>query len=737
MSILGVDVGGTFTDFYYFADGRLQVHKRPSTPSNPGDSILAGISERGWRPDSVVHGSTVATNTVLERRGARVAFITTRGFRDLLEIGRQARPRVYELEPRRPPAIAPRDLCFEAAERIDYEGNALLSLEEAEIERVVREVVATKPDAVAVCLLFACLNPDHEQRLGKALREAGLDVSLSSEVLPEIREYERASTTVLNAYVGPRMRTYLGELDSRLREAGCDSLSIVQSSGGTLTASQASSLAAATLLSGPAAGVAGAFAVASHAGFDHIVSFDMGGTSTDLCLCPGRIPFTSEWSIAGLPVRLPAVDVHTVGAGGGSIAWLDEGGALRVGPQSAGATPGPAAYRHGGPATTTDAQLVLGRLDQSSFLGGSFEVDRAASKAALAALSIGSAETAARGVITVANAVMEKALRVVSVERGYDPADFTLVAFGGAGPLHACELADAVRIRRVLIPRHPGVLSAMGMLWADAMRDYSAPLPGSLSASTDLKAFATRLESHLTTLQQRALDEMGPAALLEPALDLRYQGQGYELTVPWTPDKVLPLPAGEGWGEGITEPSTATNPSAHANNLSASEASPLPRKREGQGKSTPTPSTATHSLSLANKLSTADAPPLPEGTGGCAVRSLIDAFHAEHQRRYGHADPSRTLESVTLRLRARIPAQRVEEPPIAPGTADASAAVVGRRSLVLEQKVEAPVYDRERLLAGNFIAGPAIVSQMDSTTLISEGWQATVDEQGNLILEKA
>ena len=648
MSILGVDVGGTFTDFVYYDEGRLQVHKRPSTPDNPADSIIAGITERGWHAEQVVHGSTVATNTVLERRGARVAFVTTRGFRDLLEIGRQARPNVYDLEPSRPPPLVPRDLCFEVTERIDYQGNVLQALAPAEIRRLVGEVKAASPEAVAVCLLFSFLNPSHEAMLGSALRQAGFEVSLSSEVLPEMREYERASTTALNAYVGQRMRLYLSDLELRLQKQGSGELSIVQSSGGTLTAAQAGLLAAATLLSGPAAGVAGAFAVAREAGFENVMTFDMGGTSTDVCLCPGRIPYTSEWSIGSLPVRLPAVDVHTVGAGGGSIAWIDEGGALRVGPQSAGADPGPAAYARGGPLTTTDAHLALGRLDESSFLGGRFAVDRGAAQAALAGLGMGSPAKAARGILTVANAVMEKALRVVSVERGFDPADFTLVAFGGAGPLHACELAEALRMPRVLVPRYPGVLSAMGMVWADAMRDYATAVPASGPQSGNLRAL-------LAPLVQRARAEMGERALLEPAVDLRYAGQGYELTVPW---------------------------------------------------------------------------------GGGDTSALPEAFRAEHQQRYGHADPARSVELVTLRLRARLPGVRAEQALMPKGGPDPKKALLGRRKLALETTVDAPVYDRERLLAGNLIDGPAIVTQLDSTTLVLPGWQAAVDSNGNLVIER-
>ena len=654
MDILGVDVGGTFTDFVYLHNDRLEVHKRPSSPLDPAESIWAGLREKGWRPKQVVHGSTVATNTVLERSGARVAFVTTLGFRDLLEIGRQARPRIYELEPRRRPPLVPRDLLFEADERVDYQGKVLKELRPAEVDRVVAAVKAGAPEAVAVCLLFSYLNPEHESQLGAALRDAGLDVSLSSSVLPEPREYERANTTVLSAYVGPKTKAYLGGLESRLKENGCDDLSIVQSSGGTLSAAQAGSLSAATLLSGPAAGVAGAFAEASRAGFENVITFDMGGTSTDVCLCPGRIPFTAEWSIDDLPVRLPAIDVHTVGAGGGSVAWLDDGLALRVGPQSAGADPGPAAYGRGGPATITDAHIVLGRLDQASLLGGRFAVDRREAEAVLQGLGLGSATRAAKGILTVANALLARALRVVSVERGFDPADFSLVAFGGAGPLHACELAEAARIRRVVVPLHPGVLSAVGMIRADAVRDYSTPLIASLRPQADATAFVADLRSRLSGLQERALADMGPNAVLEPALDMHYEGQGYELTVPWQ--------------------------------------------------------------------------------GGDAAE-LLAQFHAEHRKRYGHADTDRAVESVIVRLRARIAKAPLKELHLARGAADPTKAQIGSRTLLLEDALEAPIYDRDGLLAGNVVSGPAVVAQLDSTTLVPPGWRAIVDDLGNLILE--
>jgi N-methylhydantoinase A len=661
--VLGVDVGGTFTDFCYLRDGVVHAAKRPSTPSNPADAILAGLAEQGWQPTRVVHGSTVATNTVLERTGARVALITTRGFRDLLVIGRQTRPKLYDLEPSRPPPLVGRDLSFEVDERVAASGEVLTALADAEIERVVAQVVAAKPDAVAVCLLFSYLHPEHEARLGRALRKAGLEVSLSHEVLPEPREFERASTTVLNAYVAPRMHAYLSQLESRLAEAGSKDLAIVQSNGGTLTPAQAGTLAARTLLSGPAAGVAGAFIGASQAGYDQIVTLDIGGTSTDVSLCPGRIPFTSEWSINELPVRLPAVDVQTVGAGGGSIAWLDEGGALHIGPQSAGAVPGPAAYGAGGPATVTDAHLVLGRLAESSFLNGEFPVDAAAAEAALSGLGIGAAVDAAKGVLTVANTVIAAALRLVSVERGFDPAGFTLVAFGGAGPLHACELAEIMRMPRVLIPRHPGIHSAVGMTTAEPMRDYALALPPSTATGIPSpsgrglgrgRATMAAIEAQLAVLTQRARREMGDAAVLEPAADLRYEGQGYELTVPLRGD----------------------------------------------------------------------------------FEALLGDFHAAHRQRFGHADPRRLVEAITVRLRARLPGEETATASLEKGGADPSAALTGRRRVHLDTQRDVPVYDRERLLAGNVIDGPALVSQLDSTTLVGAGWRALVDAYGNFVMER-
>ena len=653
MSLLGIDVGGSFTDFYLWQNGGLQVHKRPSTPDNPAIAVLDGLREQGWRPDLIVHGSTVATNAVLERRGAKTAFVTTKGFRDLLAIGRQARPRLYDLEPKRPPPLAPRDRSFEVDERLDYTGAVLAELSIDEARRVAKAVVASGAEAVAVCLLFSFLNPAHERRLGEALREAGIDPALSSEVLPEPREYERASTTVLNAYVTPVMRRYLRDLE---RGVGAASrLQIMQSSGGAAAVEQVAALPVSTLLSGPAGGVAGAFAVAAAAGYPNAISFDMGGTSTDVALCPGRIPFTTEWSVNDLPVRVPSVDVHTVGAGGGSVAWLDAGGALRVGPESAGAAPGPACYSNGGPPTVTDAHVALGRLKSEWFLGGRFPLDAGAAERALAGLGAGTAVEAARGIIAVANASMERALRVVSVERGHDPRDFALVAFGGAGPLHACDLADALSIGRVAIPRYPGVLSAYGMVFADETHDVSLGLLQPVPRDDDgLAALETHLRALFAEQASRLTAELGAETVVEPALDLRYEGQAYELTIDW-------------------------------------EAS---------------------------------------------LAAAVEAFHALHQRRYGHADRRRPVEVVALRSRGRLRREEMAIPALAEAGADAAAARRGTTRAWLGGEVEAAVYDRDRLLAGNVIDGPAVVVQMDSTTLLPRGWRGVVDVAGNLVLER-
>ncbi len=532
---IGIDTGGTFTDCVRLGPDGLVVYKLRSTPDDPSRAILNGISH--LTPSSasadVVHGSTVATNAVLERKGARVALLTTAGFEDVLAIGRQTRPELYNIfvPPARP--LVPRERVFGVHARLDANGEVLTPISDAEIDRVVTTVAASGAEICAVCFLHAYANGAHEHRVAEALRRSGLLVCTSHEVLPEYREFERWSTTVVNAYVTPLIDRYLAKL-----EAGTTAkrLAIMQSNGGSISAAAARAQAVRTVLSGPAAGVVGARAVARAAGFRRIVSFDMGGTSTDVSLVDDVIATTNESKVGDFPIRLPVIDIHTVGAGGGSIAALDAGGALRVGPQSAGAHPGPACYGVGDDLTVTDANLLLGRLDAEFFLGGRMTIDvaRAARVAReLAARFKLSVPELAEGVVRVANANMERAIRVVSVERGHDPRDFALVAFGGAGGMHACEIAERLDMSTVVVPRYAGVLSALGMLLADVTKDYSASV---LRAGDEVGL--RQLEQQLRPLVERAKRDLaaegfrGARTRIDRLLDVRYAGQSYEITVP-------------------------------------------------------------------------------------------------------------------------------------------------------------------------------------------------------------
>ncbi len=538
--VVGVDTGGTFTDFVLLEDGELRVHKVLSTPSDPDNAILQGLSDLGVGADlaALVHGSTVATNAVLERKGVKTGLITTEGFRDVLEIGRQTRPKLYAIRVEREPTLVPRDLRVEVTERLDELGDVLIPLDDDTVDEAISALSRAGVESVAVCLLFSFANPDHERRVALAARGAGFHVSASFEVLPEFREYERTSTVVLNAYVAPIMDRYLGRLEQSL--PGEATLRIMQSNGGSISAATARQEAARTLLSGPAAGVVGAAYVASAAGFDRSISFDMGGTSTDVALIEGDVTETTDGSIGGHPTKLPMIDIHTVGAGGGSIAWFDSGGALRVGPRSSGADPGPAAYgRNGTEPTVTDANVVLGRLIPDAFLGGGMRLDQEAALTAVTEIAErldSTVEEAALGMVRVANANMEAAIRVISVERGHDPRLFTLVAFGGAGPLHACELANALRIPRVLVPSTPGVLSALGMLAADILKDYVR------TVMIGADQAAGRVEPVFAELEKRGRDDLRHEGVgtdqtsIERYLDLRYVGQSYELQVPYEGD---------------------------------------------------------------------------------------------------------------------------------------------------------------------------------------------------------
>ncbi len=677
--ILGVDVGGTFTDLVLLdPHGQIRVHKLPTSVHDPSVAIWQGIADLGADPRAVVvHGTTVATNALLERRGARTALITTAGFRDVLEIGRQTRSELYALYPTRPVPLVPAPWRFEVPERMDRNGMVLTPLDLQETDAIVSRLMEEQIESVAVCFLFSFLNPTHERQVRERIVQprgsSAPFVSLSCEVLPEYREYERTSTTVINAYVAPLISRYLTNLEEKLGERR---LRVMQSNGGTISAEAARTHAAQTVLSGPAGGVMGAFAVARMAGLDQCITLDMGGTSTDVSLCPGRVQETAEGMITGLPLRLPMIDIHTIGAGGGSIARLDAGGALRVGPQSAGADPGPVCYGNARAQeiTVTDANLVLGRLDADHFLGGRMKLDVERTRAYMEELARRlnlPLATAAWGVIRVVNSNMERAIRTISVERGYDPRRFTLVAFGGAGPLHACELAAALRIPRVLVPLHPGVLSALGMVLADAMKDYSQTvmLPaGQVSAEALQGLFHALQERARADLHAEGFDDT--QIMFQPALDMRYVGQSYELTIPLVP-----------------QAGAAAGPSAPG------------------------------------------------------IQEWVRAFHEAHRQRFSHADETEPVEIVNLRLKATGQSPKPRFLYEEPRDLDPRAAVIGQKAVyfapdsLVPRPLPTTLYERQRLAPGHRLLGPALVVQLDATTLIPPDWAARVDGWRNLIIE--
>jgi N-methylhydantoinase A len=681
--ILGVDVGGTFTDFVLLDDaGRIRIHKLLTSARDPSLAILQGIADLEIGAGAtVVHGATVATNALLERRGARTALITTEGFRDLLEIGRQARSELYALQPTRPAPLVPASRRFELPERVDRQGIILVPLSLEATDAIAQQVLAEGIESVAVCFLFSFLNASHEHQVRGRIEALGGSsapfVSLSSDVLPEYREYERTSTTVINAYVAPLTSRYLSNLERGL--AG-RRLRIMQSNGGAISAEAARSLAARTALSGPAGGVVGSFELARLAGLNSVITFDMGGTSTDVSLCPGRIQETSEGTIAGLPLRLPIIDIHTVGAGGGSIAWLDAGGALRVGPQSAGSDPGPVCYgrTEASEITVTDANLILGRLDAHHFLGGQMRLDLPRAQARIDELA-GRVhlppEAVAWGILRIANSNMERAIRTISVERGYDPRDFTLVAFGGAGPLHACELAATLHLPRVLVPPHPGVLSALGMVLADVVKDYSQTVmlrAEQASAKTLDRLFAPLYEHAQSDLSSEGFT--AETITLLPALDMRYVGQSFELTV----------------------------------------------------------SLSNGDHQLPDALSR-----LPDFESDLTTR-----FHGVHRQRFSYASEGEPVEIVNLRLKAigHTAKPLFSSRPL--GGLDPRAARVGYKQVHFEDRESAQatrllstaLYLRDRLEPGQMVIGPAILFQLDTTTVIPPDWVGSVDGLGNLIL---
>ncbi len=523
----------------------MQILKVFSTPTDPAQAIADAVSKIAGNAQEIVvlHGTTVGTNTLLQRKGARVAFVTTKGFEDSIEIGRQHRPKLYDFFFEKDPALAPPELRFGVDERTSAEGKVLRAPTPESLQTLVEQIAAQEPQAIALSLLFSFANPQNEKAVVAALATLNLPLSVSHQILPEFREYERASTVLVNAYLQPVMQSYLQKLQHK---AGADSsrgarIFVMQSSGGITALSTAAEQPVRTVLSGPAGGIVGAAAVAKRSGFDRIITFDMGGTSSDVALIDGQPTTTNEADVAGLPVRVPVLDIHTVGAGGGSLARFDAGGALRVGPESAGADPGPICYGKGDRPTVTDANLLLGRLPADQFLGGDFQLDLPRTQKIVAqwlrkSHSSLSPEEFAAGVVRVVNANMEKAIRVVSIERGHDPRQFSLVAFGGAGAMHACELAHALRIPRVIVPAYPGALSALGILISDVVKDHSRT---KLLRVAPGKNFSAQLDHIFAELKQNIAAELKKedwqgTPVFEPSCDIRYRGQGYELNLPYS-----------------------------------------------------------------------------------------------------------------------------------------------------------------------------------------------------------
>ena len=672
--IVGIDVGGTFTDIALLEDGRLSIHKLPSTPADPSLGVKQGVSEilqgldlseesaTGEPATQFVHGSTVATNALLEGKGARTALVTTLGFEDVLEIGRQSRSELYNFNLKRPPALAPWELRFGVPERVDHTGAILEDLTQEAIQTLLPLLAEARVEAVAISMLFSFLNPLHEQMVAQALAKLPNPpfISISSQVIPEFREFERTSTVVVNAYVGPLMARYLGEMEQSLGS----NLRIMQSSGGSITASMASQQPVRTILSGPAGGVVGAFHTGVQAGYPDIITLDMGGTSTDVSLCPGRIKETTAATVGEYPISVPMIDIHTVGAGGGSIARIDSGGALVVGPQSAGADPGPACYGKGDHITVSDANLILGRLQPDHFLGGRMVLDVSRARRLLDDLAsqIGSTtEEAALGIIRVVNANMERAIRAISLERGYDPRRFTLVPFGGAGPMHSCELAEELGIPRVLIPAYPGVLSALGVAIADVVKDYSRTV---MLRGDDIGP--ARLEEEFHGMEGLAREQLSQEGLpveqmvARRYLDVRYLGQSFELTV--------------------------------------------------------------------------DYPKRPNS--GNFLRSIGASFYRAHLQRFGYADRSQQVEIVNLRLKLELAVEKPNLALNSVGDDDPSAALMGQAQVIFRDGAKTtPMYQRDRLKPGNYLTGPALLLQLDATIVLSPGWAGTVDSFGNLVAE--
>jgi len=678
MKVIGVDVGGTFTDFHIMdlEGGGDRVFKRPSTPDNPADAIIEGLKTLVAEGEvdaseirRICHGTTVATNALIQRKGGTVALVTTEGFRDLLEIGRQTRPHMYDVNLDHPAPLVERQLRLTAAERVDARGQVLRDLDDADVSRLVEQFVADGVKSCAVCLLFSFLNPEHERKIGAALEAAGISTSLSCEVQPEFREYERMSTTVLNAYLVPVMNHYLAKLEQALSEDLPEaSVGINQSSGGLMSIRQARRFPVRTALSGPAGGVIGAAHIARLAGREDVITLDMGGTSADVCMIESELAGVAfDRSIGGFPVRLPMVDVNAVGAGGGSIVWFDRGGMLQVGPYSAGAKPGPACYGLGGTEpTVTDANVVLGRLDKDNFLGGEMSLDVAGAEKVVGeiaqTLGLGIDE-AAVGIITVLNSNMANAIRSRTVQKGIDPRDFSLMAFGGAGPLHGAEVADMLGVPEVIVPAYPGITSALGLLASELKYDsIRTQFQVSNALNIDrLNADFLQMEEDIN----RQFDADSVAAADVTVLrfaDARYIGQGYELRVD--------IDGG-----------------------------------------------------------TIDA---------ASMERTFEQFHRIHEAEYGHTFPQSPIEIVNIRVTGTAPSPQLEWPKTKEGgSRDKALVKTAKTKFRVDgalQSFDTAFYRRADLPVGSAIAGPAIILQLDTTTVVPPNWSFTADPHGNLIL---
>jgi N-methylhydantoinase A len=679
LSIVGIDIGGTFTDLVGYQAGAIVTSKCSTVPADPTEGATQALRIAGCdvaAMDELLHGSTIAINTVLERRGAKTALITTEGFRDVYAIGRGNRPDAFNLFFRRPRPLVPRELTFELAERINAAGEALLPLDDAAVEGLGHKLVALGVEAVAVCFLHAYANPAHEAAAGAVLRRRfpALFVTLSHEILREFREYERTSTTVLNAFVGPRVSRYLGRFEGFAQEARfAGKIAIMRSNGGTMSIAQARREPVAMMESGPVAGMIGAARLADLLGIERAIGFDMGGTTAKCTLISGGVAPIEEGYVigdrfTGQPMQLPVVDIVEVGAGGGSLAWCDAGGGLHVGPVSAGADPGPACYGRGGEApAVTDADLVLGRLNGERFLGGRMALDRAPAEAAVGRIgqTLGLRTMAtALGIATIADGAMSLAVRAVSVDRGIDPRDTALIAFGGAGPLHAVAIAREISIPRVIVPKLPGNFSALGMLMAQWRHDYVRTLVGELGEIDAAEAARAFAELRAAGEEALARDRLARGRF-DFAADLRYRGQEHTIAIPV---------AGAGDLAGDAE----------------------------------------------------------------ATRTRFDG---QHHRRYGHAAPDQSIEVVNLRLTVTV--ARMEDviarwlsQPWTP----TEAASEQRRPVVFddpERPLETRILWRPGLAAGAEIAGPAVIEEANSTTLIGPGDRAVIDPSGHIIVTLA